>query len=402
MSRLPPGLQPAWPLLKRLHRLATLVLGLVFRRTSRLAGDRALPRRATTSADVTAAREPGAVTLHVSGPAVPLRRIPPRGTPEGHWIFDRDASYDVPRRFTLEIADGTVVGDYAAIVTPGGTLDLETSSYFGIAGWREHPVFLRPRLPVVERFDGTLVNLACRGGSSNYYHFLLDVLPRWGIVEESFPGLVPDALHVPAAARYQRELLGLAGLGDLPRVETRADRAVRATRLLAPCEPNPDLVAPAWVVDWLRTRLPATETAGLPTRLYLTRGDKPNTRRLVEEAALWPELERRGFVRLDPGTVTVQQQIDHVAAAEVIVAPHGAALANLVFARPGLKLLELFAPNYVNTCYWAMCQELEGVEYRYLVAGDHDDHRPGRAMNGVLTDIRLPPAAILDALDDLL
>ena len=45
-------------------------------------------------------------------------------------------------------------------------------------------------------------------------------------------------------------------------------------------------------------------------------------------------LERRGFLRFDPGAHTVQEQIDHFAAAEVIVAPHGAALANLTFCRP--------------------------------------------------------------------
>jgi hypothetical protein len=43
---------------------------------------------------------------------------------------------------------------------------------------------------------------------------------------------------------------------------------------------------------------------------------------------------------------TVQQQLQAVAAADAIVAPHGAAMANLLAARPGTPLLELVNPAY--------------------------------------------------------
>ncbi len=69
MSRLPARLQPAWPLLKRVHRLLSLVAGIVFRRLSPLLGARGVPVRATTSSVETARLEPGAVTVHPAGPA---------------------------------------------------------------------------------------------------------------------------------------------------------------------------------------------------------------------------------------------------------------------------------------------------------------------------------------------
>jgi len=167
-----------------------------------------------------------------------------------------------------------------------------------------------------------------------------------------------------------------------------------------PSTPNQDLMAPAWVVDWLRSTLrPSADLSAYPRGLYVTRGSTPHTRRYVEEPDLWPRLEERGFARLDPGTVSVQEQIDHFAAADTIVAPHGAALANLVFARPGARLLELFAPDYVNPCYWAIAVAA-GVDYRYLVAGDPDP-RAAVPMTGVLRDISIPPTRVLSALDAL-
>lgn len=401
MSRLPSSLQPVWPLVKRAHRLATRRIGAVTRRTRPLAGSRAVPRVGTSVAEETVALEPDAVRLHLGGPAERLQRPLPTGLPERHWVFERWADVEAPRRFTLEIDHGLVVGDYAAHVTPGGVLDYETSTYFGVTGWKEHPVFLRPRLPAPTEVDGSLVTLATRGSRANYYHFLLDVLPRWGVLQEAMPGFVPDHYFVNRTTGYQKQLLGMIGLADVPAIEPTKHIAVRAERLVVPCTPNLDLMAPRWTTAWLKEHLPARTTDGLPRRLYITRGSAKNTRRLVNEESVLVDLERRGFTRFDPGAHTVQEQIDHFAAAEVIVAPHGAALANLTFCSPGVRILELFAPRYVNPCYWTIASNVPDVRYRYLVCGD-DPRGPGADMDGVLTDITVDEAQLADLLDDLL
>ncbi|MDJ1175384.1 hypothetical protein [Roseofilum capinflatum] len=56
---------------------------------------------------------------------------------------------------------------------------------------------------------------------------------------------------------------------------------------------------------------------------------------------------------------------DH-ALAHQIVAPHGAGLSNLVFCSPGTQVIELFSPNYVETHYWVLSQELD-LDYYYLM-----------------------------------
>lgn len=402
MTRLPNTLQPAWPLIKRLHRLTTLVAGWAFRPFSRLQGSRALPRRATLTAADTAAREPDVARLHVADDAELIRRKPAQGTPEGHWVFDKAQTFDVPARFSLEIDGGVVVGDYGANVTPDGTLDFETSEYFGISGWREHPLFLRRRLPPVEPVEGTVVALATRGGSGNYYHFLLDVLPRFGVFEETMPGRRADALYVPNATAWQRDLLELVGLGAYPVVQTRKDRAVRADHLIVPSLPNPLEVAPRATVEWLRSRLTAHDVSDKPKRIYITRGSARNTRRIVQEEALLELLEERGFVCIEPGGMSVRDQIDHYAAAEVVVAPHGAALTNLVFARPGVKVLEIFPASYVNSCFWAISDSIPDSRYTYLVAGDAEAYDRGSPMNRIQADIDIDPQTVIAAVDRLI
>jgi capsular polysaccharide biosynthesis protein len=392
-----------WPLAKRLHRFASLVLGILGRRLSVVWGERRLPSTASVTSTATAAAEPDVVTLLAGPPGEVIRRTMPGGDPSGHWTFRHATSADLPVQYTLAIEDGVVVGDYGAIVTPGHRLDFETSEYFGIDDWREHPIFLRSRLPRIERVRGSLVVLATRGGSNNYYHFLLDVLPRLAVLEGCLPDLTPDAMYLPTQTRYQREILALTGLdsGSPAVVETRKHRAVRAETLLVPCLPNPDELAPSWLVGWLRDRLPAGDTKDLPRRIYVTRGQRPNTRRLETEAQLWPELERRGFTRIDPGSMSVRDQIDHFAAAEAIIGVHGAALTNLLFARPGVRVLELFAPAYLKHCFWSITQSIPGAEYRYLV-GDGEPVSEGGWMKGVQDDISIAPERVLAELDWLL
>jgi capsular polysaccharide biosynthesis protein len=407
MTRLPSSLQPLWPLVKKVHRWSSYGNGLVMRRAAPLQGERALPRRATATPAETAARAPETVTVHrVDQPDEGDRQIPP-GSPERHWIFEKASHYRVPDRYAVEIKDGIVVGDYGANVIPGGILEYETSHYFGIRRWREHPIYLRRRLPPIEKVDGTVVALATRGGHNNYYHFITDVLPRFGVFQEAMPGVEPDGLYVPAASKWQQNLLELTGLAKYPVIATGKHRAVRADRLVVPSIPNPHEVAPRATIEWLRSRLPAQDVADKPRRIYVTRGNVRNTRRLVHEDATWPLLEQRGFVRIEPGSLSIRDQIDYFSAAEVIVGPHGAALTNLLFASPGARVLEMFAPNYVNACYWAILQSIPDSHYRYLIADGWERYPaerygPHKPMNAILADIDLPPQAVADAVDQLL
>ena len=399
MSRLPPALQLSWPIIKRVHRFLALVTGTLLRRLWPVLGVRGVPRTATTTSIETARSEPHEVVVHPAGPEEEIVRSRPPGSPARHWRFEGARTATVPATYVLDVRRGRLVSDYGATVTPGNVLDYQTSGYFGISSWREHPVYLAPLRPSVHHVDGTALSLVARGATGNYYHFLYDAVARYGLFEEALPDERLDAVIVPHQARYQRELLELAGITS-PFLQPRRGLTYVADRLLVPSTPNQDLDAPRRAATWLRKRLPPTGSGGGPTRLYLTRGARPNSRRYVQEEELWPWLQDHGFVRLDPGTLSVQEQIDIFHGAEVVVGPHGAALTNLTFCRPGTKVLEMFAASYVHLGLWTICEAVGGIDYHYLVADG--DHRPGRPMTGVLDDVSIPPATVQACLEEIL
>ncbi len=395
---LPSWLRPWWWIFKRVHRFVTLVCGYLFRLVSPMLGARGVPRGATEKSLETADREPDTVTLHTGSPAVSLDRGTTRGEPAGHWVFADATTTTVPATFTLEVRGGRLSGDYGALTTPGKLLDHETSGYFGVSNWREHPIYLRPTLGSIEHVDGTALSLTTRGTAINYYHFLFDAIGRYGVLEESFPGTKIDAVVVPHAVAYQRQLLELAGISG-PWIQPRRGHTITADRMLVPSNPNWALDAPPASVDWLRDRLRPSASSGSPRRLYLTRGTTPRTRRYVQEPELWPHLKQRGFARLDPGTLRVQEQINVFSSAEVIVAPHGAALTNVTFSPRGVKVLELFASTYVHRGLWSICKALD-ADYRYIVADGPGGSEGPNA--GVLDDVSIPVEHVLSGLDEML
>lgn len=401
MTRLPPALQPLWPVAKRMHRAGARYVGAVGRSA---AGSAGVPNTASLTSRETEASEPDTVRVHAGRPAERLIREVPAGDPPAHWFFETVRDVESPGTHVLELAEGRLLGLHLAVVTRGGRLDYETSHYYDIEGWREHPVYLNPRPAEPTHQSGTVLVLAARATGINYFHFLNDALPRLGILAEAGLSLDEvDAVVVDQTTRYHRDALDLLGLGNRKLIAPARGLSLSADRLWVPSLPNVRMVISPATTTWLQQALPpSAASATLPERIYVTRGTTPHTRRLVQEASLRAALERRGFAVVDPGALSVQQQVDHFAAARVVVAPHGAALTNLTFCRPGVRVLELFAPGYLNPGYWGITANISDSRYRYLVSDRGRAAVPGRRMAGVMDDIDLDPALVEAALDQLL
>ena len=84
------------------------------------------------------------------------------------------------------------------------------------------------------------------------------------------------------------------------------------------------------------------------------------------------------------------------AAARVVVAPHGAGLANVVFCRPGSRVVEFFNRSYVNPCFeqWAHAARLD---YHGVVP--HGEEPVGRERRANREDITADVCSIIASLD---
>ncbi|HZU79694.1 MAG TPA: glycosyltransferase family 61 protein [Acidimicrobiales bacterium] len=398
MTRLPTPLRPLFPLVKRTVVRSTELVGPVVRHLPASPTRPRPPRHlAESTEDYTTTHPTAGVELQYVAPRIERSWAPPPGIPAGHFVFDGHRRRVIPPAFVARLPRGRVVGSYGAVVTDDDTLLFDLSPYYGAFRAAQHPISLRWRLPPPEDLDGTVAVLTTRG-VDNYYHFLTDVLPRLELLRRAGAGA--DRYVVERRTRFQRELLDRLAVTDDVALSPSAHPHVRAERLVAASLPDSHLQAPPWMVAWLRDTLLPESAPVARRRLYVTRGHKRNTRRVENEDAVLKLLAPYGFEVVDPGALSVAEQIDAFAGAELVVGPHGAGLTNIVFCPAGATVVELFPPDYVNVCYWNLASAVDGLRYRYLVNGPVTRRRG--AQLGVASDVTVDLDGLRTLVEDAL
>ena len=301
-------------------------------------------------------------SLDTTAPAAQLdHALPPHASGEMRAFLRPHASISLPPRTIARLPRGRVVGPGIVVAPDGTTLARDVSVDFG-KGPDEHWLLTSKNIKVAEPVSDTTAVIASALGSG-YSHWLLDELPRL----LSLRGHEFETLFAHAAQPFSRA--GLAFHGYAGRlVEPGRYTHFQCENLLIPGfvgqvgHPVPETVH---LITQFATPL-FQKASQFGERLYLTRSNS-RRRRIANETALWSALEPAGFVRLTMETLTWPEQINAFRHARIVVAPHGAGLANLVFCRPGTRVLELFHRSYVHWTYWQLAALL-GLDYRPLVA----------------------------------
>jgi hypothetical protein len=385
-----------FPYLKPAYTRATRIVAPVTVMASQLHGGY-LPTGMVASMEEAATSTGGRCV--VVRPPETVERTIPRGFPDHDSDYEALRSERVPRVAIAELPGGRVLSPHNAVITGADDLLLEVSLYFGTSRAREHPIFLHPFPGLPLEVGGRLGVLALQG-DSNYYHFMIDVLPRLALFEQCPEIAAPDLWYAPAGEDFQRDLLGLLGIGPDQIVDSSRVRHVHAECLVVPSPPAMTVINPPWAVDFLRRRLLSTPIDRIEGRaIYVNRGGGPNNRQVTNEGELIEYLGARGFQVIVPEKMTAVEKIRAFAEASVIVGAHSAGLVNLAFASPGAAVVELFPAGGINSCYWKLASGVPGLEYRYVCGTG--DPTPLSLSEFLTRDIVADLNAIGAMLDDL-
>ncbi|MEA2436597.1 MAG: hypothetical protein QOF65_1153, partial [Thermoleophilaceae bacterium] len=295
--------------------------------------------------------------------------------------FDRLATHEHPALFRARLPGARVAGLEPLVFTEDRRALLEST--FDREQLDANRA-MHGRLPVTRRVRGTCAVLTNQWWSG-HFHWMLDTLPRIALL----PDDARSRVLVPAPLRPgQRRSLELAGITKDALVSFHGGH-VQIDEAIVPSLPGRTGNPPAWALEWLRERLaPSPRRSG--RRLYVSRGDVRH-RRLANEDALIEVLRPLGFEVVLPGQLPLEEQLRTFAEAELVVAPHGGALVNLLASQEA-TLVEIFDPRYVNGCYYALTDAL-GLPYWYVLgeAAPGDDFRV--APEAVVATLRAAGAA---------
>ena len=282
----------------------------------------------------------------------------------GGMRFTEEAAY------VLTVPGGRVYGE-GSVITPDDQLLGDISREHIVGGdQRQHSVYSNWKLPRLTFVPGTVAVLAVAGGDC-YWHWTFDSLPRIHLLRLSGEGIEGIDKFITNRILYKFQSDTLKALGiSIPMVLEGVKRHlhIRADRVIAPSVIYE--FPPKWACDFLRTELMPKIVQDHPKmrkRLYISRADA-TTRRVLNERELVDCLSSFGFSTVTLFDKSVSEQATLFASAELIVAPHGSGLTNLVYCDPGSTVIELFSPTFINPIFWTLSETL-GLEY-YCFFGD--------------------------------
>lgn len=278
----------------------------------------------------------------------------------------------VGRAFILRDGDNTIIFDDAGRVldTPYGPL----------------PRFLRealeqgrPHLKTAKRIQGTALFVGDFFSQAvNYCHWMLDSMPRIVAARDvglGFDHVIGAFVETEAFQTWSLERL-LEGKENYLAISA-SDGLIEVENLFFSdnCAIehlwHPANAADVALLNALRNRLSRPHiNAG--RRLYVPRR---HSRVVINESALLGLLTSYGFETVEMDGLSPDRQAEIFAGAEAVVAPHGAALTNLLFAPKTTKVLEFFPAFGGSASFYRLTTAL-GMDYSCLI--DDISHGPDR------------------------
>jgi capsular polysaccharide biosynthesis protein len=233
----------------------------------------------------------------------------------------------------------------------------------------------------------------CDAGSPNYFHWMLDTLPRLLTVEDRLVDhelLIPEVYAKPGFVNGSLKALGIQRHRVIP-----SGRHAVVRELLVP-----DFTAESGNynephVRCLRERFrQGVAHTRSDRRIFISRA-KAATRRIKNEAALLPLLQAHGFEVHHFEELRFEQQAALMAEARYLVGVHGAGLTNMLYMADGGSVLELrIEGDAHNNCYFALASAM-GLDYWYVQA------TAGHKLTQ-LADLEVDVAAFAKALDAMM
>lgn len=191
-----------------------------------------------------------------------------------------------------------------------------------------------------------------------YSHWLLDILPRIAKLQE-YNNRV-DFYFLQYSHPFQIETIKRLNLSHGTTIINCAEIPwISGDELVVPCHQIMfGYHHPRWACQWLReTFLTVRDVSVTRKRKIFISRSLAKRRTIINEPEISSFLTGLGFEMCVLEQLSFLEQVRLFQEAGVVVSPHGSGLANLVFCRPGTKVVELF-PARATDAYFRLCVDM--------------------------------------------
>jgi len=222
-------------------------------------------------------------------------------------------------------------------------------------------------------------------GNDNYFHWLFDILPKIKICSEIYNLDKIDYFYFTKLLDWQRKILEIFGLRNIKILDSNEFRHVEAEKIIAVQHPwyekgyiNPEAInIPAWIIQWLKDAfLSKAESFDCSEKIFIDRKDDTKFKhcQIINDDEVFEFLKSKGFSKYKVGQLSFKKQIYLFNNAKIIIGPHGAAFANLIFCKPDTKVFE-FKPFGHPTVVNKRISQINNLNYQLIESSDYKSNK---------------------------
>ena len=202
-----------------------------------------------------------------------------------------------------------------------------------------------------KKFNKTVFStLYSTAASFNYWHWILEVLPKIALLEKLKLKKEIDLFLFPSLNKnFQSESLDLLKIPKKKRLSADKLNHIYARKFFSCDHPfikknqiKEDTNIPYWLINWLKKKFLKKVKRKSPINIYIDRSDSQiQNRKIINENEIKEHLIKKKFKFIKLSDYSFKKQIELFFNAKCVIGLHGAGFVNIVFCKKGTKIVEL-------------------------------------------------------------
>ena len=234
----------------------------------------------------------------------------------------------------------------------------------------------------IKKFSGTVMNLSQGGSGNNYFHFMFDIVPKIYISNKKIKRKV-SFYYVSRPQKWQIKIFRFLGISEKKLIDSSRYKHIFADEIICIDHPwykkgyiqNEVKKVPSWII-LLNRKIFFNKSQKFNSfrKIFLDRStSKYNHCKIFNQSSLNGWLKKNNFGIYAPEKLSQEKQIYLFKNASIILGAHGAALTNIIFSRPGTKIIEIIPADHPNKKCERISKILNLRYFRIKTKPDNND-----------------------------
>ena len=241
----------------------------------------------------------------------------------------------------------------------------------------KHNQIIKSGIPkFLKKIKGSVAVLAQgASGYNNYAHFLLDIVPKIKLLSLGTKLKKINSFYFSKPNKYQTEIFKIIGINKRKIVDSNKLRFVQFDKVFGVTHPyyfkgtffRSQSKIPEWIIFYIRNKfMKELKLKYKFEKIFIDRSDSSfNHCKLINNKEIKSFLKINNFKIIKLSNFNFKDQINIFNKAKIIIGPHGAGFANLIFCKKKTKIIEIKTFNHTNELYKRI-SKINKLEYKSI------------------------------------